>query len=136
MKSARIRLPSPEALKCPLAGENEAIRHHLEVLARNQLSDLDQLALLGLPEKAPQKTDSAVAEKLGVEKFDMYDEYFDVERTSQNPADELSSAFIASLVEVGEEAKRGHSLDPLALNAFLRAVQVQAQVLLKEAYDG
>lgn len=131
MNLARIRLPSPQALRGALAGNNESIQRQLEVLAQSQMSDLEQLASLRVPE---QMIDGAVPVKLGVEKYDMYDDYFEVERTSNNPADELAGAFISSLVEVGEEAKRGHNLDPLALNSFLRAVQVQARVLLMEAY--
>jgi len=131
MKPAKIRLPSPKALRGALAGADDKIKRQLEVLAQRQMSELEQLASLCVPDLV---ADGVVAETLGVEKFDMYDAYFEVERTSKNPADELAGAFISSLVEIGEEAKRGHNLDPLALNSFLRAVQVQARVLLMEAY--
>lgn len=136
MKSPKLRLPSPEAIIVPLSGRNKTIRRYLKVLADSQLSDLTQLASLELPDQSVEATKRVTVEKLGVEKFDMYDDYFEVERTSQNPADELAAAFLAALAEVGKEAKRGYQLDPLALKNFLRAVQVQAQVMLKEAYDG
>lgn len=134
-KSEQIRLPNPAVLRLPQEGRNEAIKQHLVLIARSRLSDLDDLASLNLSAHADEKSDGVKIEKLGVEKHDLYDEYFQVERSSDNPADDLAAAFIGSLVEVGEEAKRGHNLHPLAVNLFLRAVQVQAQQILKEFYD-
>jgi hypothetical protein len=121
-------------LRYPQDGRSEPIKQHLQLLARSPLSELADLASLNLPTYAVGKTDGMKIEKLGVELHDLYDAYFQVERSSDNPADELGAAFIASLVEVGEEAKRGHNLHPLAVNLFLRAVQVQAQLMLKEFY--
>lgn len=135
-QTPRICLPAPTMLRSRMVGHNRALQDHLEALAGNQMSGLEQFASLEVPEIATNDTGDTQFEKLGVWKYDIYDEYFEVVRSSENPADELAAAFIVSLIEVGHEAKRGHNLDPLALNAFLRAVQVQAKVLLQEAYYG
>ncbi|MFK8035853.1 MAG: hypothetical protein AB8B94_17090 [Hyphomicrobiales bacterium] len=135
-QTTRICLPPPTMLRSRMVGENHVLRDQLKALASKQMSELEQFASLNVPTNATKGNCDTQFEKLGVWKYDIYDEYFEVIRTSENPADELAAAFIISLIEVGQEAKRGHNLDPLALNAFLRAVKVQAKVLLQEAYYG
>ncbi len=134
MRHEPIRLPMPAALERRLAGSDAGIKKLLEMLAFHQLSDLAELAEFSCPVGCPNGTVSLMTEQFGVAKFDLYDNYFGVERSCHNPADELATAFIECLAAVGEEAKRGHNLHPLAVNLFLRAVQVQAQLILQEAY--
>lgn len=126
-----ICLPVPSALQQRLHGRDKKIRESLQYLARYQLSKLEELADLTLP---PNSKSNEEEVKLCVEKHDLYDEYFNVKRSTENPADELGFAFVSSLISFGEEAKRGYNIDPLAVSALLRGIQVQAKVMLEEAY--
>ena len=129
-----IRLPVPKTLRGIPVGEDESLRHNLQKIAETQFFDLRDLGNLVLTSGPKAKPENEWLTEFGVEVYDVYDRYFGVVRTTGNPIDELASAFLSALQEVGEEAERGHSLDPLAVNAFLRAVQVMAQLLMKEAY--
>jgi len=125
-----IQLPLPEALLNPLEGREDSIRESLEILAAHEITQLQEFASISVPDVSLD----AETTETGTKIHDLYDEYFDVQRSEANPADELGLAFLTSLARVGRDAERGHKLDPVAIGALLRGVQVQAKILLQEAY--
>ena len=129
-----IVLADPKRIDCDRYSVSRSIHQTLEKLSTHQCVDLEDLAELLVNEMPDPGLAKGTVIQLGVDKYDIYDEYFGVDRATGNPKHLLALATIKTTLELGRDAAQGTSIDPFATQLFLRSIKIQAKLLLEDSY--
>ena len=126
-----IELADPKLLGSAVGnGLSDATRQALTLIANHRCNDLEDFSTLLEPVIQLVETPKKKPVFFGHEKFDSYDDYFEVGRVEGDPRELLACASVKALFDMAIDAAGGHNLDPYAVSAFLKSIRIQAKLLL------